>query len=72
MDKSVFIRSVNNLCILPQSDLPRSLEDTIRELLKQNYVPSIRNGNLLWIHPSQYKMAVLLEKLKAARRNSGL
>lgn len=38
---------------LPQSNLPRSLEDTIRELLKQNFLPSIQSRRLIWISPSE-------------------
>lgn len=50
---------------LPKSDLPRSLEETIRELLRRNFIPAIEERSLVWISPLQRMTCLLCAKEKA-------
>lgn len=56
--------------ILPQSDLPRSLEDTIRELLARDYTPAIKRGSLIWISPAQRRVNQISHLLVCAKEQT--
>lgn len=65
IDKHIFT-------ILPESDFPRSLEETIQELLRQDYIPSIQNERLIWRHPAQHQVDEITLGLERAKEHTNL